>query len=370
MAVDPDIAWQVETLRQTVQLLHELPRVPLPRSFALTEAQVADVLAQRRSAKLTSLAMGPSAARPMETLPKRATLWQRMSGFFQVGNPVWRNAAAVAAVLFLILLVGDPTRFSSMRSQPPVSQSAPVESIAMEAPTVPAQKLPAPKEIAPTEAQPALAVPVMEAGAIPTTEPAAEAVPAAQEPADLGVRSLKSEAPAEPSTGPAAVAAEAVTQEETAPAAADTAPVAAAALPTQQLESVAPSKEGIAEPEARTAGATESGPAETQAEGAEQEAAPLATVEGEAVAQEPAVAQAQEEARPAEVAPAPANRETQTEPGENAGELRTQTAEEPTSPQSRWTLAAVWAMVRWVLLGLAIVFAGLWWQSRRAVSAG
>lgn len=49
MAADEQVAWEVNTLRQTVELLQDLPSVPLPRSFALTEDQVKDVLIERRS---------------------------------------------------------------------------------------------------------------------------------------------------------------------------------------------------------------------------------------------------------------------------------------------------------------------------------
>jgi anti-sigma factor RsiW len=39
-ADDPDIAWRLATLRETVRLLHELPALALPRSFLLTPEQV------------------------------------------------------------------------------------------------------------------------------------------------------------------------------------------------------------------------------------------------------------------------------------------------------------------------------------------
>ncbi|HRJ45451.1 MAG TPA: zf-HC2 domain-containing protein, partial [Caldilineaceae bacterium] len=46
---DPVLAWEMESLRQTVKLVRDLPPIALPRSFVLAEEQVADVLAERRA---------------------------------------------------------------------------------------------------------------------------------------------------------------------------------------------------------------------------------------------------------------------------------------------------------------------------------
>jgi hypothetical protein len=91
IATDPEIAWQVETLRQTVALLRALPSVSLPRSFVLQEEQVADILHARRSSGLT-------AARANDP-----SLWRRLLGFLNTGNLALRNASAVVATLFLII---------------------------------------------------------------------------------------------------------------------------------------------------------------------------------------------------------------------------------------------------------------------------
>ena len=80
-AQDPDTAWRLASLQQTVALVKALPRVSLPRSFTLSEA---DVAPQRTAA------------------PTQAPWWRTLF------DPILlRNATAMAAVLFLVLLVGD-----------------------------------------------------------------------------------------------------------------------------------------------------------------------------------------------------------------------------------------------------------------------
>ena len=101
MAASEQVAWEVNTLRQTVELLQDLPSVPLPRSFTLTEDQVADVLQERRSlAKL-------NASPPVETQAPRDTAWQRFLRFINGGDLALRNAAAFAAVLLLLVFVAE-----------------------------------------------------------------------------------------------------------------------------------------------------------------------------------------------------------------------------------------------------------------------
>lgn len=101
MAASEQVAWEVNTLRQTVELLQDLPSVPLPRSFTLTEDQVADVLQERRSlAKL-------NAPPPSETQAPQDTAWQRFLRFINGGDLALRNAAALAAVLLLLVFVAE-----------------------------------------------------------------------------------------------------------------------------------------------------------------------------------------------------------------------------------------------------------------------
>ena len=101
MAASEQVAWEVDTLRQTVELLQDLPSVPLPRSFTLTEDQVADVLQERRS--LAKLKASP----PTDTQPPQDSAWQRFLRFINGGDLALRNAAALAAVLLLLVFVAE-----------------------------------------------------------------------------------------------------------------------------------------------------------------------------------------------------------------------------------------------------------------------
>lgn len=101
MAASEQVAWEVNTLRQTVELLQDLPSVPLPRSFTLTEDQVADVLQERRAlAKI-------NASPPSEVEAPPQSPWQRFLNFLNGGDLALRNAAALAAVLLLLVFVAE-----------------------------------------------------------------------------------------------------------------------------------------------------------------------------------------------------------------------------------------------------------------------
>lgn len=101
MAASEQVAWEVNTLRQTVELLQDLPSVPLPRSFTLTEDQVADVLQERRSLARVN------AAPPRELETPSDSVWQRFLNFLNGGDLALRNAAALAAVLLLLVFVAE-----------------------------------------------------------------------------------------------------------------------------------------------------------------------------------------------------------------------------------------------------------------------
>ncbi|MBI1295237.1 hypothetical protein GC175_09810 [bacterium] len=136
IANDPDVAWQVETLRQTVDLLRDLPTVPFTRSFVIHEEQVADVLALRRG-QIT----GGAATEPVPP-------WRRLLRFLNGGNLLLRNASVLAAALFLVVSLGrialDGPAFAPMASAPEMTrmqdaapaafEAAPASSTAMEAP--------------------------------------------------------------------------------------------------------------------------------------------------------------------------------------------------------------------------------------------
>jgi hypothetical protein len=137
VATEPGIAWRLETLRQTVQLLRTLPEVALPRSFALSEASLAvgqDGVAALQSAPVMH---------PRIDIPQPATRWRALleawRAFWQMGSPMLRNAAAVSFALFLVLTVGD-FGFDNVLSKPraanrptlAVSISTPVQAASVE----------------------------------------------------------------------------------------------------------------------------------------------------------------------------------------------------------------------------------------------
>jgi hypothetical protein len=101
MAADEQVAWEVNTLRQTVELLQDLPAVPLPRSFVLTEDQVADVLLERRSRAIATAAPAAADQDPQDSP------WQRFLRFLNGGDLALRNAAALAAVLLVLFYVAE-----------------------------------------------------------------------------------------------------------------------------------------------------------------------------------------------------------------------------------------------------------------------
>lgn len=131
MLGNPDLIWQVESLRQTVQLLRSLPSLPAPRSFLLTPEQVAAIPRQG----VEDDAAGKGAG------------WRRLLGFFSGGNLLLRNATALAAVLFLILTVGQPmldgNRFAA---QEPMPAAAPA-MFSMDAPAPAAAPAQIPEQI-------------------------------------------------------------------------------------------------------------------------------------------------------------------------------------------------------------------------------
>ena len=101
MAADEQVAWEVNTLRETVELLQDLPAVPLPRSFVLKEDQVADVLLERRSRAIATAAPAAADQDPQDSP------WQRFLRFLNGGDLALRNAAALAAVLLVLFYVAE-----------------------------------------------------------------------------------------------------------------------------------------------------------------------------------------------------------------------------------------------------------------------
>jgi anti-sigma factor RsiW len=110
IATDPGVAWRLESLRATVQLLHELPALALPRSFVLSPAQ-----AGQHAAEPVAIAPSPAPLRqPTATPPRPRSIaepgfWARWGAawqdFWRAGNPALRNAMAASFAAFLVLLV-------------------------------------------------------------------------------------------------------------------------------------------------------------------------------------------------------------------------------------------------------------------------
>jgi len=104
--VEPQIAWQLESLRQTVHMLQSLPALALPRTFTLDQ-----VLLNERAAAEEAHAANRRVIKPA---PVEKSWWQQWLAIWQSGNPYLRNAAA-AALLLLVVLVAGNQLFSPQR---------------------------------------------------------------------------------------------------------------------------------------------------------------------------------------------------------------------------------------------------------------
>lgn len=402
-AVDAEIAWRLDTLQQTVQMLRALPELALPRSFALQESQIRN---------LASAGAGQTAG------PAPSSVWGRIAGgwraFWRPGSPVYRNLAAASLVLLLVLVGGNTLMDSSMNGM-----SAPAAEIAFSEPAAADANgdMAATAELR-TDAQAA------KAGAPP---PAEDAVGAAEAPemraqempaeeAELAVGAAASEPPPEAAAAAMPAVAEgeeAVTEESAASAApeaaealaleAPAAPVAMAverSAPAAAGEAAEPSlASAAAEPAADAGVITEAAQAaEPDFSAAAAEPAPAEGAASEAEAALPEEAAGEEEAMPAAaeepVEPGAELAVTDEDDGSEAvaalplataTPLPTATAQALTAaespqttpypepePQPRFDAGAL-APSRILTLALfaaAIVFGGLWWRSRSASKAG
>jgi anti-sigma factor RsiW len=113
IATDPAIAWQVDSLRQTVQMLQALPPLTLPRTFTL-EALLVEARAAEATAPLQPEVVIPTNRTPQRTVGRTPVTeepatpwWQWFLQLWQGGNLQLRNAAAVAFTLFFVLIAGD-----------------------------------------------------------------------------------------------------------------------------------------------------------------------------------------------------------------------------------------------------------------------
>jgi len=109
VGADPVLAWELETLRQTVELVRSLPPVALPRSFALRQEEVADVLTERQTRAAGPVGSAPERAQRQLAKHQESGFWQEFLAFFNSGNLLLRNATAVAALFLVIVLVTTPS---------------------------------------------------------------------------------------------------------------------------------------------------------------------------------------------------------------------------------------------------------------------
>ena len=241
VAADGMIAWRLDSLRQTVVLLQALPELPLPRSFVLQPQQVSDVVAARRT------------QRPEESgqsTPVRWTQWRDgWRNFWQAGNPLLRNAAAVSFAVMLALLGGSRLWMAPAAS---LTSDAGMAAVPASAPAAEAVAL------APAATQPAAANGKI-AGAEPATAVAQESAPAA-----------KAAAPQTDATEPAEAASAKVANAEPTTAATEEAESAVAVAAAAEEPMTVTADEAAEEP--TPAAVEESAPEEVPAEAVPQAA--------------------------------------------------------------------------------------------------
>lgn len=386
VAANPALAWELESLRRTVDLVRALPPVPLPRSFALREEQVADVLAERRARRATALAEERPARPPVRPVSAPG-FWQQLLSFFNSGNLMLRNAAAVAALLLVVITFSTagveetiPAPMAASLEMAPVGapaekvqqagegESAPqAEAVAEAAPAV-ATVAPS---VAPSEGEPAAAA--AEAPAALALPAAADAPPqpAGDAPVAMGGESMAASAaqrsgPARPENenppifqavpadlGPTGDGVIAASRAEAVPGQV-TAQDAPAQRQTPALQAYAATAEGIA---AEESSAADSSVAESAAEEntAEESAA-------EESAAEEAVPEQASAPEPAQVAPAAQVAPVAQEPAVQEAVVQ-QAEPQPASVPAPWP---GWQLVQFALGGLVVLLAGLWLFTTRA----
>ncbi|MFN8445654.1 MAG: hypothetical protein U0175_32985 [Caldilineaceae bacterium] len=116
--IDANVAWRLESLRQTVQLLRSLPEVPLPRSFVLTEADVAPQ--SKTIPPFVTTARRISS--PPQPVPQRGGFWESLRDFLQGGSPLLRNLATTGLAVWLVLFAATQVNLTR-----PTIQNVPLQ---------------------------------------------------------------------------------------------------------------------------------------------------------------------------------------------------------------------------------------------------
>lgn len=390
-ATDAEVAWRLDTLQQTVQLLSSLPELALPRSFALRESHILD---------------NPPAGADA-TVHTGDSWFERIlagwRGFWRSGSPVYRNLAAASLALVLILVAGNalvatsvgtlsaPDQEIAFSEAPPAAEmgtdmaaseapqaeglaatpaalptrisGAVVEAEAEEPADEQALEMDA-QESAPAEPQ-AVEQPQAAAASLPSeaagAESAPSAAPLAAEPLALEVPAAAESARIAPQPNAAAAA------EEAAPAADEGAMLAATERSEEDAFVEQPDAEAIPETAEETrrpaAAAEQPQEAEQFAEAGAAEAAPAAKEE----------AAGEENDAEAVAALAPATPQpTPTAQALTAAESPFHTSYPAPQPAQRFDPGML-APVQILTLGLlaaTVLFGGLWWRSRSGSSGG
>lgn len=215
IAQDEEIAWRLNSLRQTVTLLRELPEVALPRSFTLSFEQLA-LPTSEDIAAVDATERAAVATRPQRKAAPttQAGFWEQLNEgwrrFWQAGNPVLRNAAAVSFVLMLMLTGGGQLLNRAMQPTGPlasVPDTVPAAAPAMEA-AASAESValaPTATEEASAGAAAAEATPTEEVAALAVQEGTSSKAPIAED----NARMQAQDASSEQATESAAVASDA-----------------------------------------------------------------------------------------------------------------------------------------------------------------
>jgi anti-sigma factor RsiW len=399
ISADPALAWEVESLRRTVELVQALPPIALPRSFVLREDQVADVLAERRAratapAAATQTVATPAPARmPRQSAaPPRRSFWTEFLAFFNSGNLLLRNATAVAAVLFVVVMVTSPglapysssmpaltqdqaDLSASPASQPelalaqtaeePAGTSADVQSADAQTGTQNEEAEPASAKAAPASAPPAPAAAAMEAApAGMDAGVAAASMPVGPEGQDASAARMMPE----PRGGGADSGAD--SGPESGPALFQAAPAALAPFGGESALGDIPDQGEIRRPMDAGIGAAPAPESVADVSAAEVTTAGVPETEvavAKVAADVPADAPAVEESSPA-VAAQSAPAELSEEPLAKAlqappASVGPDSTPMPVAPDLPW---AYWGWLQAAVGGLALLLAALWLYTRRA----
>ena len=117
---DPNVAWRLSTLQETVRLLRSLPAVQAPRSFVLTAEQLGQAMPEAALSGGVSVERVPVAGTTKSPPTSPAPgIWERITdgwrGFWQGGSPALRNAMAASMAALLLLLI-VPSLLSTQES--------------------------------------------------------------------------------------------------------------------------------------------------------------------------------------------------------------------------------------------------------------